>query len=473
MAKRFKKFTTKNQGIRIMAFGFLFNFAGNAKNTVVQPVEETVKTKWFQEAIRDRDIDLIIVFGHVAIRSTEYDVIYKAIRAELWDMPIAFLGGHAHVRDYKVFEKKAVALASGRYFETVGFLSIAGLTTGSKDKVHTNAAHAASSVKFSRRYIDNNLFSLQHHANKDSGSFPTKAGLEVSQMITAARKELRLSSRLGCAPQTLWLNRAPYKSNASLFTWLEESVLPDQLSASPRISKEGKKALVITNTGAMRFDILKGPFTRDSEYLVSPFVSGFRYLANVPFKTASRVILLLNAPGPMLDDVKPGPRSLNLESNTLSLPEYQDRYVLNAKISGGAPHNQIPIDMDGGKLPFFPFPAEEDDRPDLIPGYTTSDDLGSDGDDTIHTKIDFYNVPNCIQAAVGFSLGDDKEQPETVDLVFNEFIQNFVLLSLKYLGENYDVKDTATYLDGKSFTAVLRDWVEANWHSDAQVCPGY
>ena len=81
MAKRFKKFTTKNQGIRIMAFGFLFNFAGNAKNTVVQPVEETVKTKWFQEAIRDRDVDLIIVFGHVAIRSTEYDVIYKAIRA--------------------------------------------------------------------------------------------------------------------------------------------------------------------------------------------------------------------------------------------------------------------------------------------------------------------------------------------------------------------------------------------------------
>jgi len=29
LALRFKKFTTKNQGIRILAFGFLFDFKGN------------------------------------------------------------------------------------------------------------------------------------------------------------------------------------------------------------------------------------------------------------------------------------------------------------------------------------------------------------------------------------------------------------------------------------------------------------
>ncbi|KAK5187816.1 hypothetical protein LTR16_009512, partial [Cryomyces antarcticus] len=60
LAPRFKKFTTKNQGIRIIAFGFLYDFNGNANNTKVQPVEETVKEQWFQDAIRDRDVDLFL-----------------------------------------------------------------------------------------------------------------------------------------------------------------------------------------------------------------------------------------------------------------------------------------------------------------------------------------------------------------------------------------------------------------------------
>ena len=54
LAPRFRKFTTKNQGIRIISFGFLFNFHGNANNTVVQPVQDTVKEQWFQDAIRCR-----------------------------------------------------------------------------------------------------------------------------------------------------------------------------------------------------------------------------------------------------------------------------------------------------------------------------------------------------------------------------------------------------------------------------------
>ena len=47
LAPRYRKFTTKNQRIRVVAFGFLFNFRGNANNTVVQPVEDAIKEKWF------------------------------------------------------------------------------------------------------------------------------------------------------------------------------------------------------------------------------------------------------------------------------------------------------------------------------------------------------------------------------------------------------------------------------------------
>lgn len=98
LAPRYKKFTTKNQGIRILAFGFIFNFEGNANNTVVQKVEDTVKEGWFTDAIADKDVDLIVVFGHVDIRSTEYALLFKTLRSAQWDTPIQFFGGHSHIR---------------------------------------------------------------------------------------------------------------------------------------------------------------------------------------------------------------------------------------------------------------------------------------------------------------------------------------------------------------------------------------
>jgi Calcineurin-like phosphoesterase len=469
LAPRLKKFTTKNQGIRIMAFGFLFDFTGNANNTVVQPVEDTVKEKWFQDAIRDRDVDLLLVFGHVAIRSKEYEIIYKAIRDVQWDTPISFLGGHAHVRDYRVFEDKAVALASGRYLETVGFMSVSGLKTGSKEKADSDTA---ASVTFSRRYIDNNLFSLYHHSGTNASTFPTEHGKNITDIIVATRKKLHLGNRRGCAPQDLWVNRAPYPSENSIFTWLEQSVIPEQLSESPRVSRSGKKALAITNTGAMRFDIFEGPFTKDTEYLVSPFTSGFRYLSDVPYKSAARVIELLNNEGPIMSDVA---QLHGLESWMLIPPEQisgraglafdkmrqEARLGWQSSFARAGPDAQVPLHNTA---------ALDQQKPDLIPGYTTIDDLGEDGDDTIHNPIAFYDVPNCIQAPIGFSLSDT-DKPENVDLVYNEFIQPWVVLALKYLGEKFEEGDSQVYLEGQSLTDVIRTWVERNWQVSTAKCP--
>ena len=130
MAQRYKKFTTKNQGIRIAVFGFIFDFHMNSNRTVVQDVRETVKESWFKDAIKDPDVDLFVVAGHVALTQTEYAVIFEAIRKQRWDVPIQFFAGHAHVRGYRKFDDKAHAIASGRYMETIGFQSISGLSTG-------------------------------------------------------------------------------------------------------------------------------------------------------------------------------------------------------------------------------------------------------------------------------------------------------------------------------------------------------
>jgi hypothetical protein len=443
LAPRYKKFTTKNQGIRVLAFGFLFDFTGNANNTVVQRVKDTVKEEWFLEALEDKDIDLVIVIGHVDIRSDEYSILFKTIRSVHSDTPIQFFGGHSHIRDYKVFDSKSVALESGRYMETLGFMSIDGLSTGGS-KNHAPVSQK-SKLTFSRRYIDNNLYSMRHHSGKDENAFPTEHGLDVSKAIGDARKSLDLTHKYGCAPRDYWVSRRPYPHNESIFSLLEEELLPQSIAKSER-SKSGSKALVITNTGGIRFDIFKGAFTKDTKFLVSPFTSGMRFIPGVPYRVAAQVIKLLNNEGPIMLEMMqqnaflqpPEVHASRFRPHMLSQP-----YQINH-------HDQTPITAQD---------------PELFPGYTTSDDAGTDGDDTIHSAIKFYNVPNCIQSTVGFKL-DDEHEPDTVDLIYNEFIQKWVLMALEYMGQKYGSDDTDSWDGGKSFTDMMTDWVEEHWQGE-------
>ena len=466
LAPRYRKFTTKNQGIRILALGFLYNFHGNANNTIVQPVQETVKEKWFQDAIHDRDVDLFLVAGHVPVRdSEEYDLIYQAIREVQWDTPIAFFGGHTHIRDYKKWEKKAQGIESGRYMETIGFLSISGLNAGGKPKKELSRRSDASDMvlpqiirvapEYKRLYIDNNLYSLHHHSGTNSSTFDTSLGRNVSATIDTDRKKLKLDHTFGCAPHDLWLNRAPYPSKSSLLSWLEKQVIPDTFKNCENA------AIVISNTGALRFDIFKGPFTIDTTFLVSPFTSAFRQIDGVPYGVASQVLRILNNEGQIsLSNLlalasarEDGWGAHKLHELLPPLPPVNlatlQRQQLNNGPSGAVSPQQAPI-------------AGATDKP-LIPGYTTSDDLGRDGDDTLHEAIRFYDVPNCIGVNHGFDPADTEKAPKTVDLVYNEFIQDWVLLALRYLGATYEKKDTRSVDHVGTMTEVISGWVGKHW----------
>lgn len=436
LAPRFKKFTTKNQGIRVMAYGFIYDFLRNENNTFVQPVQDAVKETWFQETIRDREVDLFLIVGHVPVRSPEYDEIFKAIRKVQWDTPIQFFGGHTHIRDYKKYDAKSVALESGRFMETIGFQSINGLSTGTK------GLHALASPTFSRKYIDNNLFSFYHHTGLNATTFPTEHGQKVSEEIKAARANLHLDSTYGCAEQDLWMFRAQYPGNSSIFTWLEELVLPDIVVDQNRVNTS---RLALLNTGGIRFDIFKGPFTRDSTYIVSPFTSGFRYIKDVPYEKASKLLAILNNSGPVMEGLSPS-------LQTWMLAPIEQRSHPGDVIAGGSTHHY----ESAGQI-------QLSTNAELTPGYTTTDDAGSDGDDTLHAPISFYRVPNVIQSRIDpqSEIGD----PELIDVVYIDFIQPWVLLALNYLDLDYTVKDTAIYMEGENLTTLLAKWVTANWKS--------
>ncbi|KAL9619268.1 MAG: hypothetical protein Q9160_006120 [Pyrenula sp. 1 TL-2023] len=429
MAPRLRKFTTKN-GVRILAMGFLFDFVGNANNSLVQPVEKTIEEKWYQDAIRDRNVDLFLVIGHVPVRSPEFDAIFKSIRQEQWDTPIQFFGGHTHIRDYKKYDAKSVALESGRFMETIGFQSIDGISTGGRVKPE-------ATLKFSRKYIDNNLYSFQRHSGTNTSTFHTEHGRNVSAAIRRARQSLDLDQKFGCAPQDLWMFRAEYPGKDNIYTWLEEEVLPDIVADQDRADKP---RLAIVNTGGIRFDIFKGPFTKDSTYIVSPFDSGFRVINDVPYDKAKKIIDVLNKAGEIL-------QTNDLDHTFLAPPEmhFARRETMSARFSLRS-SEQAYLGTDG---------------PSLHPGYTTKDDGGSDGDDTVHSKIPFYSTPNCIQASINPS--NSTKEPDVIDVVYIEFIEPWVLLALRFLGLEFDPDDTNAYMDGASLTNLLANWVKENW----------
>ncbi|KAJ9197102.1 hypothetical protein DTO021D3_6611 [Paecilomyces variotii] len=445
LAPRYKKFTTKNQGIRIVAFGFLFDFTGNANNTVVQPVEETIKEDWFQEAIRDKDVDLFLVAGHVPVRSKEYLAIFKEIRSIRWDTPIQFFGGHWHIRDYVKYDAQAYGLASGRFMETVGFMSIDGLSTA--------ANPSSKTPSFNRKYIDNNLFSYYHHTGLDADTFPTAHGQNVSRLIEESRRALHLDLVHGCAPKDLWMTRAKYPSEDSIYTWLEKEVLPGSVHDA---SRADKPALAIINTGAIRFDIFKGPFTQDDVYIVSPFTSGFRYVKDVPYNVAQKVVEVLNKQPQVFteasaNDVRRVPLTPPEQLAFAHDVQYED-FNAATSIDVGRAASQVPLSADS--------------EPDLVPGYTTHDDAGNDGDDTVHSPISFYRVPNCIQAFVpGPSQGSS--EPETVDLVYLDFIEPYVTIAAKFAGLDVDFKkDAEVYMAGKTLTSTVLSWIQKNWQCE-------
>ncbi|KAI0552390.1 ser/Thr protein phosphatase family [Xylaria curta] len=443
-AQRYIKFKTKNQGYTVVALGFIFDFDRNANNSVVVPVAETMKQEWFQSAIREKP-DLFVVIGHVGLRMAEFEQIFKVIRDENWYTPIAFLGGHAHVRDARKFDDKAVAIASGRYFETIGWLSVDGLDK-KKKKEDDTATIAKAGITFKRRYIDNNVLGLQYHAGVDEKNFTTAHGRNVTRMITEARKALNLDHKIGCAPKDLWMTRAQYPSNASIFTWLEKKVIPETIVNADRADKP---RLTIVNTGAIRFDIFEGAFTKDSTYLISPFTSKFNYIPEVPYAVARKVLQLLNKGGAVFQ--------ADLDTRYLSIPEQ----MAPSPFLGKEPPTlraSRPMFYDGEQAQ-RPLVEDDDEEPELVNGYTTKDDLGDDGDDAVHSPIKFYSVPNCIQAQVAFPEAGD---PETVDLVFIDYVQPWIIPALKFSGGDYDTDDITVYTNA-TLTDVIAEWVGKYW----------
>ncbi|KAF9138054.1 hypothetical protein BG015_002524 [Linnemannia schmuckeri] len=388
-------------GTRVMSYGFLYNFKGAANNTVVEPSNFTVTLPWFQKSLKE-DVDMYLIVGHVPIRWAEATAVVQAIRAAHPSKPIVVLGGHLHVRDFKVYDNRAFGLSSGRFMETLGWLSVDGI----RDRAcRVEANCVGKNLTVTRRYLDTNVYTYKKHSlAHPKQKFDTWKGRSITREIFKLRKTLNLSNTIGCAPQDYYLARYPYTDARSLLNLVANEVLPTAVVNASR----PYPGVVIINSGSQRFDLFKGPFTLDDTYIVSPFHNDFVY-ATVPYSIASKMLTALN----------------------------------------GAPFQKRGDDT--------PLPAYASNAT-LTPGYVTKDDYGYGGDDWAHSSIPYVPSPNYISSPLPTGLKDT----DLVDVVWLSYFTNLVHPILKKL-DPVNSYTTGIYRSDVDTNSMLLKFVKAKW----------
>lgn len=315
----------------------------------------------------------------------------------------------------------------------------------------------SSKLRYARRYLDWNRPTFSYHAEGSQRytAFDTSKGVSISSAITSDRTKLNLTNLYGCAPETYCQYCKPFLAEGNIFKLL-------QTALSTVVVNETRKdvpRLIIINTGSVRFDLAQGPFTYDDSFIVSPFDDAFQFIPDVPYEQASKVLGILNA------------GAFQRKKRDLETSDFGFNHILADRdicIDPPITHHYDGLtrrSKQGGRLI-----RRQSTAP--TPGYTTVDDFGADGDDTVHSKIPNFPQPNDLQANGSFPI--DGSAPATVDLVFLDFIASYIVNALNRpeVGGAFSLSQVSYYMD-KEFTtnSYLPAYAKVAWQANVPNCP--
>ncbi|KAF9262645.1 hypothetical protein L218DRAFT_960124 [Marasmius fiardii PR-910] len=423
VGERFAKFKTQ-KGRRVTALGVLYNFTGNDKNTTVQKVADMVKETWFSEAIKEEP-DLFLLVGHMPIARDNWPLVFNAVRAVHPSTPILILGGHTHIRDCLQLDGRSMSLESGRYMETVGWMS--AKLDKSKDQ------NKNKNITFSRRYLDPNRVTYEFHTRRDDRSFDTDQGRSISKGLQELAKRFDLNFTFGTAPHDFTISQAPYPSNDSSLSLFIEDAAPVALAINN--TRASIPHIMITNSGSQRFDIYAGPFTKNDQLTASPFADSFLYIPEIPLSVAAQVLPTLNKAG--------ANQRRDLDRELFSRGYVGKRYMEWLE--------EMDRRSDG--------PAKRAAQ-NLTVGYVTHDSCAGVGDDTLHAPLAFFSTPDFIASKT-----PDVAQDAPIDLVFVDFIENQLLGILNQLQstKSFTTADVQPYSKVLA-SEVLGLYAQAAWN---------
>lgn len=266
-----------------------------------------VQQQWFIDILNtDQPIDMFVLTGHNPVnvndRVSTLKVVWDAIRVQpkFKKTPIQIFGGHTHIRDFTVYDESSVAIESGCYCETLGWVSMSGFNssnsgyrgprnpTGLPNPSRKALESSKSPFVYSRRYLDwNRKTFIYHSTRRRVAAFDSPGGQRITHDIAATRAGLKLGDVYGCAPADWCIDCAPVGDKNNIYTGV---IIPAMTSVVINQSRADKPRLFLGNTGIVRFDLHKGPFTYDDNFIVSPLRDVFMYIPDVPFTEAQAAI---------------------------------------------------------------------------------------------------------------------------------------------------------------------------------------
>ncbi|GAA93707.1 uncharacterized protein L969DRAFT_19756 [Mixia osmundae IAM 14324] len=383
---RFRRWTTA-QGRKLFALGVLFDFTGNAHGTVVQPVAAMLREEWLAEALYERP-DAFVLVGHMSTRDDGWRAVIEHLHTRHPGVPVLTFAGHAHVRDCIQHTPASVTLASGRYFETIGWLS---------------ANISGPRLEFSRKYLDQNPTTYAYHLGLDRSSLSTSKGRGISAELQQYSHAWNLSHQFGTAPQSFYANRAPEWSSKSLLRLMTDVIFTTVMADTSRPLSH----VMIMNTGGIRFDIFQGPFTTDSQWLVVPFESRHVFLPRVKRAHIEALLPALELHGPAI-------------AARLRSQQALDDAQINADY---AAHTRRMAALGQTDL-------EASTTSSLTEGYRTYDDCPGRGDDTLHRPIPSFAIPEYVTNAL-------REGENEFDLAWFDFLTPLILATLNTVQQEY------------------------------------
>ncbi|KAJ0416206.1 Metallo-dependent phosphatase-like protein [Aspergillus carlsbadensis] len=467
----YRHFTTKH-GLRVMAFGFtLLNFKLNmsATATYVHGFNWTLHQPWFKEAL-DKEVDLYVLLGHAGLRDTcTFNGTYanenplicfeEFLRQNKSGVPIQVFGGHTHQRDFKCFDSRSSGLESGRYSDTVGWLALRGVVSNNTAwnatktlpagvRTPNNTCTPANSIAtapptyyIDRRYLDFNRRTFAYHAigaqNGDvPADFDTPLGRKVSDDILKARKDLNLTTVLGCASRSYYLWVCPPGTPGNIYT-----LLKDALNETVKQETTNNPRVILMNNGSVRYDLYQGSFTVGDALTILPFNDDFLYIPNVEGELARSAL---------------GCLSNRTSRNTIGTVDKMQSSLIDI-------HNlaQSPLHARRSLLPNAP-----------NPGHVTHDDFGNCtgkdpdsetcGDDTIHQELrEQYANPTYFE----YKDLDNGGQSNNFDLVFISHFEDSIL-KCPGINETYTKKDVQPYMTkGVTTRTFLQEYAKKKWNS--------
>ncbi|GJF00129.1 metallo-dependent phosphatase-like protein [Phanerochaete sordida] len=405
VGNRSVKFKTR-KGRKVTSLGVLYDFTDNDHNTTVQRVQDMVKENWFKEAIAEQP-DLFLLVGHMPVQRDNWPAVFNAVRAVHPTTPILILGGHSHVRDCVQLDGRAMSLESGRYMETVGWMS-----------VDLDERNQHQNLTFSRRYLDPNRVTYEFHSGRSNRTFDTLQGRQITSGLQQLSKQFDLEELFGTAPHDFTLSRDPFPSNDSALSLLVQQALPVALAINN--TRANIPNIIISNSGELRFDIYAGPFTKNDQLTTLPFADSFLFLPNISAGVAKQVLPTLN--GPSANERK---RALERRYADLWGRGHVD-HVYRAWLAD--------MDARSGRA--------RRAMANLTLGYVTHDACPGAGDDILHAPLPFFDSPDYVGSDAP-NVTDDTP----IDLVFINFIEDDVLSVLNGLQtqKNFSDADVLSY----------------------------